>query len=43
MNESRILGLVEDNYGVTRKEMLVVINFVKYYKYYLLGKNLFWK
>lgn len=39
MNESRILGLVEDNYCVMWKEILVVINFVKYYKYYLLGKE----
>lgn len=33
------MGLAEDNYCVTRKEILAVINFVKYYKHYLLGKE----
>lgn len=36
---SRTLSSAEKNYCVTRKEMLAVIYFVKYYKHYLLGRE----
>ena len=36
---SRTLTKSERRYCVTRKEMLALVNFVKYYKHYLYGKK----
>ena len=36
---SRTLEKAEQNYCVTRKEMLAVVFFTKYYKHYLLGRH----
>ena len=36
---SRTLENAEQNYCVTRKEMLAVVFFTKYYKHYLLGRH----
>ena len=36
---SRVLNSSEQNYCVTRKEMLAVVYFVKHYKHYLLGRE----
>lgn len=36
---SRALSSVETNYSTTWKKLLAIVNFVKYYKHYLLGRN----
>ena len=36
---SRVLSKPERNYCVTRRELLAVVNYVKYFKHYLLGRK----
>ena len=36
---SRVLNKAERKYGVTRKELLAVVTFVKHFRSYLLGRH----